>query len=459
MSQGTHEFMTIDLAPMLTGILAALSCGLLGNFLVLRRQSLMGDAISHAVLPGLVIAFLLSTSRDPWTMFVGAAIAGIATVVLVEIVHRVGGVEQGAAMGVVFSVLFALGVLLIEQAAAKHVDLDAECVLYGNLENINWWDAPTEWRAYLDPATYFGGARTENGLVVGGLPRQVPMLAAMTVLTMLFVVVLFKELRLAAFDAGLSTALGFHPGLLHHVLMVFVAIAVVAAFEAVGSILVIAMLICPAATARLITDRLWVQIALSAVIAVITSVSGYLLGAFAYLAPFLDNSVNATGMMAVVGGVLLTLTIFLSPTHGVVARWYRQRRLSASIVREDILGLLYRVDEAGRAKGLAISDIDRVLRHQPAIRRGVRRAIREGEVERRGQQLALTDAGRMIARTVIRSHRLWERYLVDEAGLRPDHVHDTAMWLEHLRAEEGRLEPRSIDATRDPHDRAIPEDD
>ena len=449
MSPSLHEFITIDAAPLAAGLLAALTCGLLGNFLVLRRQSLMGDAISHAVLPGLVIAFLVSTSRDPFIMLFGAAIAGIATVVLVELVHRVGGVEQGAAMGVVFSVLFALGVLLIEQAAADHVDLDADCVLYGNLENISWANAPDEARAYLDPATYFPNADP----LAGGMPRQVPTLLVMTLLTIAFILVFFKELRLAAFDAGLATALGFHAGFLHHLLMVFVAVAVVAAFEAVGSILVIAMLICPAATARLLTDRLWTQIVTSAVVSIIAGAGGYLLGAFAYTLSPLDHSLSATGMMTVVLGAILTLTIFLSPSHGVVARWLRQRRLSGSIVREDILGLLYRAAESGRALGEA--ELARVIEGSAA--RALRQLMRRGEIERFAGGVRLTDAGRRIATTIVRSHRLWERYLVDELGLRPDHVHDTAMRLEHLRAQQGRLEPH-IEGARDPHDRAIPAD-
>ena len=132
----------LDLFPLLAGTLAAVTCGLLGNFLVLRRLSLMGDAISHSVLPGLVVAFLITSTRSPLVMLLGAALAGVATVVLVEMVKKLGRVEPGAAMGVVFSVLFALGVLLIEQAAARHVDLDADCVLHGQLETLIWYDAP-----------------------------------------------------------------------------------------------------------------------------------------------------------------------------------------------------------------------------------------------------------------------------------------------------------------------------
>ncbi|NRA58974.1 MAG: metal ABC transporter permease, partial [Phycisphaerales bacterium] len=256
----------LDLFPLLAAILAAVCCALLGNFLVLRRISLMGDAMSHSVLPGLVIAFLITGSRSAPVMFVGAALAGIATVVLVELIKRLGRVEPGAAMGVVFSVLFALGVLLIERAA-RNTELDADCVLHGQLESLVW-DGPSSWSAV--------------GLseVLRAAPPSIWTLAITCVLAILLVVVLFKELRLAAFDPAFGTSQGFSATALHYVLMVFVAGATVAAFEAVGSILVIAMLIVPASIARLLTDRLASQIMVSVVAAVAAAVSGYI-GSFA----------------------------------------------------------------------------------------------------------------------------------------------------------------------------------
>ncbi len=130
------DFIMIDLPPLTTAVLAAVTCGLLGNFLVLRRMSLMGDAISHAVLPGLVAAFLISGSRQSGPMFIGAAAAGIVTALLVELTRKLGRVESGAAMGVVFTILFAAGVLLLEQAGARGVDLDAGCVFNGQLEIV-----------------------------------------------------------------------------------------------------------------------------------------------------------------------------------------------------------------------------------------------------------------------------------------------------------------------------------
>jgi manganese/zinc/iron transport system permease protein len=411
-----------DLFPLLAAMLAALCCGLLGNFLVLRRLSLMGDAMSHSVLPGLVIAFMLTGVRTAPVMFLGATLAGVATVVLVELVKRLGRVESGAAMGVVFSVLFALGVLLIERAA-RNTDLDANCVLHGQLESLVWWEGPAGW----------------SGLTVAGLlqatPPQVWTLALTCGLTIALVVALFKELRLAAFDPALATAQGFNATVLHYLLMIFVAGATVAAFEAVGSILVIAMLIVPAATARLLTDRLAPQLMVSVLVALAAAVLGYL-GSIGVPLAFDRREVNAAGSMAVILGVLLTIAALVGPRYGVIATLFRRMRMARRIALDDLLGRLYRQEEE---PGAVVTARDAV----------VARARRRGLLAAQG--LALTDEGRREAAAVVRRHRLWEAYLVDRAGLAPDHVHAAAERLEHLPAT---LPPDT--APTDPHGKPIP---
>jgi len=424
-----------DLFPLLAATLACVICGLLGNFLVLRRLSLMGDAISHSVLPGLVIAFLIASTRSPLAMFLGAAVAGVATVVLVEVVKKLGRVEPGAAMGVVFSVLFALGVLLIERAAVRHVDLDADCVLHGQLETLYWIGAPDS----------LAGLWSLNTL--SEIPHEVSTLALMTTLAFLFVGLLFKELRIAAFDPALATTQGFHAGTMHYLLMVFVAAATVASFSAVGSILVIAMLVCPAATARLLTDRLGSQIACSIVVAVLASVGGYL-GAIAIPGLWGKDDVNAAGSIAVAAGLLLTLALALSPRHGVVTRALRRGRLARSIERDDLLAALYRAEEQGR-ESLSAETLRGALtgRHATA---GLRAARARGLVTGPDPAVRLTPKGRDAAEDLIRRHRLWEHYLVEQAGMAPDHVHDTAERLEHLPQRP------AADTATDPHGKPIP---
>lgn len=314
MNESLYQVLSIDMPPLLCSVLAAVTCGLLGNYLVLRRMSLMGDAISHSVLPGLVIAFLLTGARTPGPMFAGAAASGVVTAVLVEALRRMGRIESGTAMGVTFSILFALGVLLLEQAAARQVDLDADCVLHGQLETLFWFP-PRELRDW-----------TLTG-VVGAMPRQAITLFVMLAFAGAFVWLFFKELKIASFDPGLATALGMNATAIHLLLMVFVAGATVAAFEAVGSILVVGMLICPAATARLLTDRLTVQIWLSVLVAIVTSVTGYVLAVAGPGWFGVDHAVSVSGMSVVTAGMALGAAIVLSPTHGIIARVSQGRHL------------------------------------------------------------------------------------------------------------------------------------
>ena len=183
MTDTIYQLLSLDLPPFLSAVFAAASCSLLGNFLVLRRVSLMGDAISHAVLPGIVIAFLVSGSRSSLPIFIGAALAGVLTTLLVELVRRLGRMEAGAAMGVVFSLLFALGVLLIEQAAARNIDLDADCLLHGQLESIFWYP-PETWAQFLSLST------------IALLPSEVITSICVFALCVLFVLALYKELKI-----------------------------------------------------------------------------------------------------------------------------------------------------------------------------------------------------------------------------------------------------------------------
>lgn len=314
MSITTAQFLQIDLPALMAAVLACVSCGLLGNYLVLRRKSLIGDAISHAVLPGIVVGFLVGGTLEYGAVMLGAIGAALIAGVLIDLVHRLGRLDYGASMGVVFTVMFALGVVLIEQAAARSVHLDADCVLYGQLEDILWF-APTGWASLLDPAVW------------AELPHEVKTLAAVTALCAVVVGVFYKELKVTSFDPDLATAMGIPAWLFHLGLLLLVAVAAVAAFEAVGSILVIAMLIGPAATARLLTDRLGAQIGLSLVVAVAVAVGGYVAAAFGPFLVGLDASLNAAGMIAVLCGVMLTLAAVFAPVHGVLGRRRRQRRL------------------------------------------------------------------------------------------------------------------------------------
>ena len=276
-------FWQVDFPALLAAGLASGLCALLGNFLVLRRESLLGDAIAHAVLPGIVGGFLLAGALASPAMLAGALAAALVAAGAIQLVRRLGRIEPGAAMGAVFTVMFAAGVFMLEQAAGRNLHIDADCVLYGQLEDILWLDAPDIW----------------------ALPREVWTLAGAFAAAAAAVLLLAKEIKLAIFDPGFAAALGLRPGLLHYGLVLFVAAAAIASFEAVGSILVIAMLICPPAAARLMTDDYRTQILLSMALGVGSAFAGYGLGGFAPALFGASWSLNAAGCIAAVSGLIV----------------------------------------------------------------------------------------------------------------------------------------------------------
>tara|TARA_Y100001933_G_scaffold240315_1_gene265733 strand:+ start:127 stop:1074 length:948 start_codon:yes stop_codon:yes gene_type:complete len=294
------EFVMLSLAPLLIGALAAIACALPGNFLLLRRQALIGDAISHVVLPGIVVAFLLSGRVAAVPMMLGAGAAALVSVVLIEVIRRLGRIEPGAAMGVVFTAMFAGGVLLLEQSAASGVHLDVQHALYGNLESLIWLDG-YGWGALLDPQA------------LRGLPPELMRMGVVTLAVALFTGLLWRALVISTFDEGFARTLGLPVRVLSLALVAVAAMAAVAAFDAVGSIIVIAMFICPPAAARLMTDRMGGQVAWSLGFAVISAVLGYVLAGYGPLWLGYRSAVSAAGMIATVTGVLLALAAVFGP--------------------------------------------------------------------------------------------------------------------------------------------------
>jgi len=297
------EFVQLSLVPLVIGVLAAIACALPGNFLLLRRQALIGDAISHVVLPGIVVGFLISGEVSTWPMLAGAAGSAVIAVVMIETVRRLGRIEPGAAMGVVFTSLFAFGVLLLEQSDTSGVHLDVEHALYGNLESLIWLDG-TSWSALFD------GAALAN--LPAELPRIAMVAAAVAVLTLIF----WRPLKLSTFDEGYARTLGLPVSLIGFALVVVASVAAVAAFDAVGSIIVIAMFICPPAAARLMTDRLEHQVIWSVVFAAIAAIGGYVLAGYGPLWVGASNAISAAGMIAVVAGAIMALACLFGPHRG-----------------------------------------------------------------------------------------------------------------------------------------------
>ncbi len=363
-----------QLEIILIAVVTALACALPGVFLVLRRTAMMSDAISHTVLLGIVIGFFLTGDLTSPLLVLGAAAVGLLTVSLVALLERTRLVREDAAIGLVFPALFSLAVILISRFAGD-VHLDTDAVLVGELAFAPF-----------------------DRLVVGGSdlgPRGLYLMGGILLANLLFIVIFYKELKLSTFDAGLAAALGFLPGLLHYALMGLVSLTVVGAFDIVGSVLVVALMVTPAASAYLLTDRLPRMLGLSALLGGLSAVAGY------GVAHELDASI--AGSMAASSGVIFLLVFLLAPERGLLAlarrrarqRWdFAQTMLAIHLLNHE--GLPEAEQES------QVSHLQEHLRWDPAFASGVmRRALERGWMVRTNGHLTLTDQGRIQAREAI----------------------------------------------------------
>ena len=314
------ENLTTTFWIVLMGFLVTAACGMIGNYLILRRMALVGDAISHSVLPGLAIAFLLMHSLKTVPMFIGALVAGILTTVLIELIHKKSRVKQDSAIGITFSTLFAIGVILISFGQMEAVHLDAECVLYGEIALVPLDLVQTQLGpGALSVVEKIPGLNSEmflNGNLLTIPPPSVIRMAVVTGITLLLILVFYKELLVTSFDSGLSSSLGINSTVVHYTLMGMLSVIIVSAFEAVGAILVIAMLILPGATASLLVHRLPPMFGITVIHAALSAGGGI------HLATWLNCS--PAGAMVVAGSVLFALAWMFSPSQGLLRRWLRR---------------------------------------------------------------------------------------------------------------------------------------
>jgi manganese/zinc/iron transport system permease protein len=419
---------------ILIGALVASSCSLVGSFLVLRRMAMLGDAISHAVLPGIAIAFIVTKSRSSIFMMVGATALGLLTTFLVQVLNKNGRVRGDAAIGVTFTSLFAIGVILISQFAYQ-VDLDLDCVLYGVIE--------------YTPLYTISLAGRDWG------PQAFWQMLIVFVLCLLVVSLFFKELKISTFDPEMATAAGINATLMHYLLMGMVSITTVGAFEPVGAILVVAMLVVPPCTAYLLTDDLKKMLLISVACGVLSSVLGFL------LAQRLDAS--TAGAMTVVAGFLFTLAFLFSPRHGLVTRMVVQRKLSRSVAREDALQVLWRMEQEATPalasfKPLNATGLAATSRTEVGVAGRALEELRRGRlVQAEGGGFELTAEGRQAAQELVHRHRAYESYL-EQLGYPEDHVHAAADRVEHFLSPqlEEAVDAAAGNPTVDPHGKVIP---
>ncbi len=358
----------------LIAIVVAAACAIPGVFLVLRKMALMSDAISHAILLGIVIGFFIVKDLASPVLVIGATIIGILTVSLVELLNRTHLVKEDAAIGLVFPVLFSIGVILISRYAGN-IHLDTDSVLLGELAFAPF-----------------------NRIEIAGMdigPKSLYVMGGILILNLLFVIIFFKELKLATFDAGLAAALGFSPMLIHYALMTLVSVTAVGAFDAVGSILVVALMIAPPAAAYILTDRLSLMIGLSALFAITSAIGGY------WSAHFLDASI--AGSMATMSGLIFGLVLLIAPQRGLVAMARRRVRQKWEFAQTMLAIHLYQHENLPEAAfECSYAHMGEHMRwtsnHADRV---VHKAQRERVLTREGDMLRLTEKGRDLARQTL----------------------------------------------------------
>jgi ABC-type Mn2+/Zn2+ transport system permease subunit/Mn-dependent DtxR family transcriptional regulator len=415
------------------GFLVAAVCGWIGCYLILQGMALVGDAISHTVLLGIVLAFLLTGEVAGVAMFVGATLTGVLTTVLIEAIHSSSRVKEDAAIGIVFTSLFALGVVLLSAFAGKS-HIDTQHVLYGQLELV---------------------ASGQSVRLAGReIPVAVVQMAIITAVVAGLIVAFYKELLVVSFDPQLAGSLGLWPRLIRYGMMAALSLTVVGAFRSVGAVLVVAMLIAPAATAYLLTRRLPIMFAYSTLASGISSLIGY------HLSYWLK--VSAAGTMVCVACGLFALAFLFAPEQGLAAAVLRRLRLRMRMHQENILRHLLKAEAAEARPNFDAGQIAAILGIPWLSATWAVAALkRRGWIEALDnhlENLRLTSRGRPAAERLDRAHRLWETYLVEQVGVASDHVHPAAEEVEHVLSEQfvERVDDELGHPAIDPHGAPIP---
>lgn len=411
---------------LIGSVLMGVSCGLLGSFLIVRKLALMGDALSHAVLPGVALGFLWSLTKNPLAIFVGATAAGLLGAVTVHAVRSTTKHKEDAALGFVLAAFFATGVCLL--------------TMINNL--------PGAQKSGLDKFMFGQAAALGDGDVI--------LMAIVTGLVVVILTLGYKEFKVTSFDSGFARSIGFPAQAIHYTLMLLLAFSIVVSLQAVGVVLVSAMLITPAAAAYLLTDRLDRMLILAAVFGMVAGAAGSFMS-------FVGSDMPTGPLMVLAGSAVFATALFFGPHHGIVARWWKQRSRKSRTRRENTLKSVYHVLEKRGFQGDSVSWQELAERRKET----------EDEARRLGDELCrhqfatrpkdqpdlyLTPAGWQRACEIVRNHRLWELYLTHAAHIAADHVHEDAEKIEHVLGEDTvrEIERRLNYATHDPHGRLIP---
>lgn len=411
---------------LMGSILLGISCGLLGCFIVVRKMALMGDALSHAVLPGVVLGFLWNMTKDPLSIFIGATVAGLLGTAAVSLITHTTRLKDDTSIGIVLTSFFSVGICMVTM-----------------LQRL-----PTGNKSGIDKFLFGQAAAMSEA--------DIRMMAIVTILVIISIYVFYKEFLVTSFDIGFARAVGFPTHWIHHSLMFLLASAVVIALQAVGVVLVSAMLIIPAAAAYLLTDRMHRMLWISSLLGMTAGVIGAFLS-------FLGNNLPTGPFMVLGCSISFAIAFLFAPQHGVVLRWLRQLSHSKNVQRENTLKAMYHVLEARDFLEESISIQELAERRHESREKEV---LETSRLQRHGlatlhqgdSAVAFTPEGWRRACAIVRNHRLWELYLTNAAHIPADHVHEDAEKIEHVLGEEVvmQLEKRLQYAKKDPHGRPIP---
>ena len=410
----SFEHVSVIYAVIGAGLLGT-CCGLLGAFIVLRRMSLLGDSIGHAVLPGICVAFILMKTKDTAAIFAGAIAAGLIASLSITALTRYSRIKADTAIGLVLSTFFGLGIVLLTRI---------QRMSFGDQSGLD---------RYL-----FGDA--------AALSRDdLLTMAAVTIAAVAVITIFFRFLLATSFDDLFAASIGMPVRTVQVILMTLLALTIVTAIQAVGVVLVSAMLIIPPSTAYLLTDRLGRMLALSALFGVLSGLVGVVIS-------FLLNRIPTGPCMVLAASAWFTLAYLLSPKQGVILRGVRLYQRRRRVRQENLLKTVWEArGEAGAAQPIGMASLAEI-HDEPAshVQRTARMLARSGWARLSGDSLSLTDAGRERARQVVRNHRLWELYLAQQANIAADHVHRDAEDIEHVLGEdiaaklEAMLEPEEL---------------
>ncbi len=408
-------------------ILLGLNCGLLGGFIVVRRMALFGDMLSHAVLPGVALGFLWNMSKDPVAIFVGATLAGLAGAALVGLLRRTTRLKEDTVLGLVLALFFAGGICMVTRI---------QSLPQGNKSGIDKF--------------LFGQAAALG-------PGDVQLMAAVTVLALALVCLFYKELLVASFDGAFAASLRLPVAALHFGLLLLLSFAVVVALQAVGVVLVSAMLITPAAAAYLLTDRLHRLLQGAMVMGVLAGVGGAFIS-------FLGTNLPTGPFMVLTASAIFAIVFLFGERRGVLMRWWRRRAQAARVRRENTLKAVFHILESrglGHVRSVALHELAAHRQGTMATARSEARVLAGhglATLPAGAESLDLTHEGWQRACEIVRNHRLWEWYLTHQMAIAPDHVHADAENIEHLLGEDAvrQIERALPPSPVDPHGRPIP---